>query len=159
MLALPSYFFSYRYLENLALTSRSMLARVRSGDPWKGLCLDVDCDELNDRRRLRGMRCLWLSTAGVVFNVNQRALLSDWPDQTFIKFATVSAQAPYRFGRQLHAFSSVTPLLGVAIMELRLPQEACHLYMGVENLGQTLKSWCRIDNIFHRATHVVFWHE
>ena len=148
ILSLPTFTFSYADLKCLAAASKSMLRTIRSGESWKGLYLNVDCEELNCPQRLRCMENLWRSAGGVLFSLKQLAMLIDWPERTFIKFTTVSGQVPRPGGRLLHSFSSAQPLLGMASMELTLPKEACGMYMGVESLNRRLSSWCRVDNIF-----------
>ena len=56
---LPSYYFEWTYLRNLAATSRQMLASVRNSGHWAGSDLDVTTPELENRRRLLDMSGLW----------------------------------------------------------------------------------------------------
>ena len=104
ILSLPTFTFSYADLKCLAAASKSMLRTIRSGESWKGLYLNVDCEELNCPQRLRCMENLWRSAGGVLFSLKQLAMLIDWPERTFIKFTTVSGQVPRPGGRLLHSF-------------------------------------------------------
>ena len=144
---LPSYYFEWTYLRNLAATSRRMLASVRNSGHWAGSDLDVTTPELENRRRLLDMSGLWERCRNLYLSMPQMAMLVRIPDQ---------ARLMWDFGQVVRlpvqrnpfiAVQSLQPLMGGAVFDLRVSTSVRGLYIRVRECGGDAHANIRVENL------------
>ena len=92
MATMPSLFFSWTYLKNLAAVSRSMKASVSHCEQWRGCDLFIDTPEFQDQNRLRLLYQMLQHCRTLCVNMPQMAMLREIPPQT--KLVWRAAYAP-----------------------------------------------------------------
>ena len=146
--SLPSYFFSYTYLKNLAAVSKAGLIATSSREAWRNGVIDVDLDEFQSTVPLRCMETLWRFAKLVAFDISQLPRLVLLPQTAHVNFTLQSTEGKLPGGRGFRYFVSAKPLMGAASFEVTLPSHAVGAYLGVQDLDDQKRSFCRVDNLF-----------
>lgn len=151
--SLPSYFFSYRYLQALATTSRTMHAAVQNRDQWKDRVISLNSAEFRDASTLRAMSDMYSAARAVTVDGRQLAMFITVPGNAYLEWNAIGVR-PHPGsgpGRLTGGFHSSQPLMGGAAFDLSLPSKALGVYIGVHEHHGNRRSYCRIDNLFKES--------
>ena len=157
MSTLPSFFFSYQYLKNLAAVSKKMLEAVRSKDNWRDRTVSLSTSEFEDPFKLRAMVAMYASTLKVRLNVRQLSMLRILPERLLLEWKHVDV-CHDRTGNDatVIGYQSQGPLAGCAAFNLELPAAVQCIYIGVREWHVDKTAFCRIENLF-REDAVISW--
>ncbi|CAE7810987.1 unnamed protein product [Symbiodinium sp. CCMP2592] len=151
--SLPSYFFSYQYLQALATASKTMHAAVQNHDQWKDRVIPLNNAEFHDVPTLRAMSDMYSAARATIVNVRQLAMFITVPGNAYVEWSAIGVrpQPGSGPGSLMGGFHSSQPLMGGAAFDLSLPSKAIGVYIGVHEHHGTRRSYCRIDNLFKES--------
>ena len=115
--ALPTFFFSWFYLKNLASVSTQMKAVVCDCKQWRELDLSINIPEFDDQSRLRQVFRILEHCRSLCINMPQMAMLGQIPSQAKLVWEV----APVPIGRTpFREVESLQPLMGMAFFKLQI---------------------------------------
>ena len=142
--ALPTFFFSWFYLKNLASVSTQMKAVVCDCKQWRELDLSINIPEFDDQSRLRQVFRILEHCRSLCINMPQMAMLGQIPSQAKLVWEV----APVPIGRTpFRGVESLQPLMGMAFFKLQISSIVRGLYIGVKEPGRAARSYVRVDNL------------
>ena len=156
---LPTFFFSFAYLKNLACASKRMLHAVRDRRRWQDKAICLNSAEFRDSQTLRWMTNAYMTARSVTIDVRQLAMLPMFPDNLFLQWQGRRVIGGPGALHNMAGFESALPLMGRATFDLILPENLVGMYIGLRDWSDWrahTQAYYRIDNIFTDEVTVSF---
>ena len=144
---LPCFLFDVQFLSALAATCKSLLAAVRAKSNWTDRTVYVDRLQPSDGATLRIMTRLLTSARHVCISVAQLTQFQRIPTNAVLCWTAETCSPLLQQSSYMVGFRSESPLMGFACFSVQIPNEACGLYIGVQESNTGKRSYCRVDNI------------